>query len=106
MIYNAETMVLLGLTLNCYDTFGIPSSLAYGISGSSAEFTLDSIIPELSFPEKEEELKNPNGTIIFIDTTLIQTNYLLGQADSKSQSDNDYDANGSLMKSGILFFSQ
>ena len=95
MVYNAETLVLLGITQNCYYSFGIPASLAYGVSASSAEFNLDSIISELSISEKEEEMRSPNGSIITLDTTLIQANYLLGQANSESNSENDYDDNGS-----------
>ena len=42
IVYNADTLVLVGLTQNCYERFGLPSSIVYGLSSKS--FTINNII--------------------------------------------------------------
>lgn len=70
IIFNAHTYVVLGVTKNCFDLFGIPASLVYGNSNNTIEFTLDGIAPDLVKPENYEVLKN-QGLSCFLDTTGI-----------------------------------
>jgi hypothetical protein len=71
IIYNANTNVVLGVTKNCFDLFGIPASLVYGNSNNTVEFTMDGIAPDLVRPENYDVLKS-QGLSCFIDTTTIQ----------------------------------
>ena len=45
-------------------------------------------MPEISNPEKIEEIKSLSGGVINIDTTMIQQNFLLGQGNSEQESEN------------------
>jgi hypothetical protein len=47
IIYNANTFVIMGVTLSCFNEFGIPASLVYGNSSNTTEFTLDAIAKDL-----------------------------------------------------------
>ena len=78
------------MTSNCYPTFGIISSLAYGNSSNTNEFNIDDIIPDLLNPDNNEELRSPSGIIVTLDTTQIQQNFLLGQGESERESINNY----------------
>ena len=54
IVYNADTLVLLGLTQNCYERFGLPSSIVYGLSSKS--FTIDNIFKNINDSEFIEKL--------------------------------------------------
>lgn len=41
MIYNANTEAIMGVTLSCYQSLGIPSTLVYGNSSNTSDFTID-----------------------------------------------------------------
>lgn len=86
--------MICGITSNCYSSFGIVSSLAYGNSSNTNEFTIDAIIPDLSNPDNTEELRGPSGIIVTLDTTQIQQNFLLGQGESERESINNYGDEG------------
>ena len=79
MIYQKEG-VICGITKSVYESFGIPSSLIYGNSANTNEFTIEAISKELATHEIQEEL-NKDGTTVYItfDSTLIQQNFLIGQ---------------------------
>ncbi|KAM3130308.1 hypothetical protein pb186bvf_017604 [Paramecium bursaria] len=84
IIVNANNWAILGITQSCYTKFGIPSSLVYGNSTNSNEFTLDNIAPELADSKNNEDLQN-GGLVTYIDTTQIQQNFLLGRGDSDDE---------------------
>lgn len=86
IMYGGSNDVIQGITSSCYQSFGIPASLMYGNNYSSNEFTIDAIIPDL-LTQNNEELRSPSGVVLTIDTTNVQQNFLLGNADSQHESD-------------------
>ena len=71
MIFNANTLVIMGITYSCFQSFGIPAQLVYGNTTNTNEFTLDAIAPELADIKNFDELKT-TGMVANIDTTAIQ----------------------------------
>ena len=84
MFHGGEMKTVYGISQNCFDTFSIPSSLVYG--NSTNELTLETIMPEINNLE-EEQLKNPNGFMITIDSTLLKQNYDFGENESENESE-------------------
>lgn len=82
--------MICGVTQNCYSSFGIISSLVYGNSSNTNEFTIEAIIPELLNIDTTEELRGPSGIVVTLDTTQLQHNFLLGQGESGRESVNNY----------------
>jgi len=95
MLFNGETGIIFGITPSCYKNFGIPSSLIYGNSQYTNEFTTDTIIPELMNLENVERLKLDNGLLLTLDTSLLQQNFLIAQGESDRQSDGTEREDGS-----------
>ena len=62
IIYNADNLVLYGLTQNCYERFEIPSSLVFGLSQKN--FTVDNIFPLIKESEFIEKLLSTLKNII------------------------------------------
>jgi len=86
-MYNGETKIVYGITKNCFESFGVPSSLVYG-NASSNELTIDTVIPELATLD-DEQLKNPNGFLATFDSTTLKQNYYLGENNSENESDEE-----------------
>ena len=95
MLFNGETGVIFGITSSCYRNFGIPASLIYGNSQYTNEFTMDTIIPELMNLENVEKLKEENGLLLTLDTSLMQQNFLIAQGESDRESDGTVKDDGS-----------
>jgi len=70
------------VTKSCYTSFGIKSNL---ISSSSNvnEFTIDAICPEITNQDIQEELRNPNGALLTLNTTIIPQNFWVETDDDK-----------------------
>lgn len=86
-MYNQETKIVYGITLNCFESFGVPSTLVYG-NASSNELTIDTIIPELTGLD-DEQLKNANGFLATFDSTTLKQNYYLGENNSENESEEE-----------------
>lgn len=71
LIYNANSLVIMGITYSCFQSFGIPASLVYGNTTNTNEFTLDAVSPELADSKNFDDLKT-TGFVAAIDTTNIQ----------------------------------
>lgn len=104
MLFNAEAGSLFGITANCYKSFGIPSSLIYGNSQYTNEFTMDTIIPELMNIENVEKLKSSKGILLSLDTTMIQQNFLIAQGQSDRDSDGSKREEGDQYMFAFLIF--
>lgn len=48
---------------------------------------MDTIIPELMNLENVEKLKDPDGMVLTLDTSLLQQNFLIAQGESDRESD-------------------
>ena len=94
MAFSGESGVIQGISYSCYSSFGILASLVYGNTSNTNEFTLDAIAPELMNPDNLEELKGPGGLIVTFDTSQIQQNFLLGQAESDREIEGNDDEEG------------
>jgi hypothetical protein len=92
IMYNGDNGIILGITLSCYKSFGIPSNLVYGNNASSNEFTIDSILPDI-INQNHEELKSGNGIVTTLDTSTLQQNYLVGNENGEKES-NDISEDG------------
>ena len=57
IIYNAISYVIMGVTTNCFNEFGIPAVLVYGNNSNTTEFTLDAIAPDIVNPMNYDQLK-------------------------------------------------
>ena len=92
IMYGGESGEVFGITYSCYQSFGITHSLVSGGNLSNNQFTIEAIIPDL-VNQTIEDLKSPSGVILTIDTTNLQQNFLLGNAESHNESDykQDYD---------------
>ena len=77
--FNAATFLIVGITESCFDSFGIPISLIKGSNGSNMtdarEFTLESILPEVVYCKKKDEL-NDQGILATLDTSDLYENFL------------------------------
>jgi hypothetical protein len=101
MIYNANTEAIMGVTYSCYQSLGIPASLVYGNSQNTSEFTIDQIAPDINDPKNLDDLRSPQGLTVTIDTTFIQTNFLLDEEESEGDSERDeYDLQNSQLQAG------
>lgn len=97
MVYNSVTQVVMGITKSCYDSFGIPSTIIYGNSNNTNDFTIDQVAPEIDMPGvTQDELKSAAGCIVTFDTTYIQQNFLLEEDGSKQGSEEEVDIEGDL----------
>ena len=95
MLFNGETGIIFGITSSCYRAFGIPSSLIYGNSQYTNEFTMDNIIPELMNETNLQNLRKDNGILLTIDTSLLQQNFLIAQGESDRESNKSDKEDGS-----------
>lgn len=96
LLFNPENGIIYGISPSCYKHFGIPSSLIYGNSQYTNEFSIDSIIPELMNKENVDLLRNENGVNLTLDTSVIQQNFLIAKGESDRDSDkNDHDEENS-----------
>lgn len=89
MMYDQTKETILGVTYSCYQSLGIPASLVSGNSSGNSEFTIDQIMPEMNEQKNLEEMRQPQGYVTTIDTTFIQTNFLLDEENSEDESQND-----------------
>ena len=74
-----------------YHSFGISSKLANGETSNKVEFLITDLFPNYT-SSKEEELKSSTGASLAIDTTNLETRFILdhledGKEDSISVSD-------------------
>ena len=95
IIYGAENSLVYGVTYGCYQHFGIPASLIYGNDASSNEFTIDTILPELN-SQNLDELKNPTGLIMTLDTTGLPHNYLIADSNASEYIPEEEDVNNEM----------
>lgn len=56
---------------------------------------MDTIIPELMNLENVEKLKEENGLLLTLDTSLLQQNFLIAQGESDRESDGTEKDDGS-----------
>ena len=84
VMYGGEQDIVQGVTMSCYESFGIPSNLTNG-SSSGSPFAINAIFPEFG-PQIQEELRSPAGAVIEINTLNLQQDYLLGHNDSNDLS--------------------
>lgn len=80
----------MGITQNCYDSFGIPPSLVYGNNSNTTEFMLDQICPDLVDSMNQEQLKSITGFSCQLDTTNLIMNYLIALNESDDENDVDF----------------
>lgn len=88
IVYNYENFMLLGLTMNCQQSFGIPASLCYGQTNNTVELSVDQLIPDLAKPEREEELRSFNGLECTLDSYTIQQDFLIENKDEEQENNN------------------
>jgi len=91
-MYGGENNEIYAVTEGCYDSFGIPSSLA---NGTDPEFTIETIFPELN-EDDNESMKTTSGLLTMIDTTSLPENFLVGLNPVDSIADSQTDKNQDL----------
>ncbi len=69
IIYNSQSLVIMGVTISCFTQFGIPATLVYGNTTNTNEFTLNSISADLADNKNFEDLKS--GMVVTLDTTML-----------------------------------
>ena len=84
VMYGGEQDIIQGITMSCYESFGIPSNLTNSNSTGSL-FSINAIFPDFG-PQIQEELRSPAGAIIEINTLNLQRDYMLGHNDSNDMS--------------------
>ena len=94
VMYGGDNDMLQGITASCYYSYGIPASLIYGNTLNN-EFCLDAIFPGYNV-QNLEELRNPSGAVLELDTTNLPQEYLLGneQGSEQDESFNESDQEG------------
>ena len=88
-MYGGENNEIYAVTEGCYDSFGIPSSLA---NGTDPEFTIETIFPELHEEDDGESMKNSSGLLTTINTTALPENFLVGLNPVDSMADYQSDS--------------
>ncbi len=88
MFVDMHDGMLLGISSNCYENFGIPSKFVYGFAQDGTEMNIDQLCPELIDLHASGEIANPEGNVCTFDTTLLAKNYYLAE-DEESKSDDD-----------------
>lgn len=90
-MFNEENKVIYGISQNCFDSFGIPSTLIYG-NNTGNDLALDTIFPEYSQID-EDQKRNQNGFTTVLDSTTLKQNYdLEGENNSENESE-EHDTN-------------
>jgi hypothetical protein len=77
MMMNMNDGVIMGITENFYSMLGMPSQFTYGYASTSNQMTLDTICPDIMAMKGHEKLKSPQGNIVTLDTTVVQTNFIV-----------------------------
>jgi hypothetical protein len=88
MFVDMHDGMLLGISQNCYENFGIPTKFVYGFAQDGTEMNIDQLCPELIDLHASGEIANPEGNVCTFDTTLLSKNYYLAE-DEESVSDDE-----------------
>jgi hypothetical protein len=89
MFVDMHDGMMLGITKNVMDQFGIPVAFMYGFAQEGTEFNIDQFCPELLDLYASGDIANPNGNICTLDTTILTKNYYLANNDESEEEPND-----------------
>jgi hypothetical protein len=86
--------MMLGISSNVYENFGIPAKFVYGFAQEGTEFNIDQFCPELIDLHASGEIANPEGNVVSFDTTILAKNYYLAEDDeSEGEDDTSHHSN-------------
>jgi hypothetical protein len=73
--------MMLGISKNVYENFGIPTKFVYGFAQEGTEMNIDQFCPELIDLHASGKIANPEGNVVLFDTTILAKNYYLAEED-------------------------